>query len=230
MQKTNAEIIELLKDDNEYYYGFGREYLSNSDLGKILKGEYTKDKDQNEKVWKSHFELGKYLHVSILEPHKLVDFEVQDVFRRPKGGTFLKTSEVEKAQEWRQAINENREARGLLYGPNMIYEQPGITTIEGLPFKGKADAINVDLGYVVDIKTTKDVDYFTQACYDYGYTSQSWVYWKIFGMPTVYVVVDKSSCEVMIHKPDRGYYGIGKERALKAINIYKEDYEDNSKK
>ena len=30
-------IIEILKDDNEYYNGIGRQYLSNSDIGTLLK-------------------------------------------------------------------------------------------------------------------------------------------------------------------------------------------------
>lgn len=31
------EILELLKDDEQYYSGVGREYLSNSDIGTLLK-------------------------------------------------------------------------------------------------------------------------------------------------------------------------------------------------
>ena len=30
------DIIKLLRDDNEYYTGVGRNYLSNSDIGKLL--------------------------------------------------------------------------------------------------------------------------------------------------------------------------------------------------
>jgi len=32
----NAQILELLKNDNEYYNGIGRNYLSNSDIGTLL--------------------------------------------------------------------------------------------------------------------------------------------------------------------------------------------------
>ena len=33
---TNEQIIDKLKDDNEYYNGLGRSYLSNSDIGTLI--------------------------------------------------------------------------------------------------------------------------------------------------------------------------------------------------
>ena len=61
------DIIEQLRDDNEYYNGVGKNYLSNSDIGNLLydplnfgvKREDNKD-----------FMLGRYFHQYILEPEK----------------------------------------------------------------------------------------------------------------------------------------------------------------
>ena len=33
----NNQILNKLRDDNEYYNGIGRKYLSNSDIGTLLK-------------------------------------------------------------------------------------------------------------------------------------------------------------------------------------------------
>jgi hypothetical protein len=33
MENQVSEIITLLRDDNEYYNGYGKNYLSNSDIG-----------------------------------------------------------------------------------------------------------------------------------------------------------------------------------------------------
>ena len=38
MGQTYANVIEELKDDNEYYNGIGRKYLSNSDIGTLRSG------------------------------------------------------------------------------------------------------------------------------------------------------------------------------------------------
>ena len=68
---TKAEqkkVIELLRDDAEYYDGIGKQYRSNSDIYKLLNDpeQFGKPTEQN-----INFVLGGYIHTAILEPEKL---------------------------------------------------------------------------------------------------------------------------------------------------------------
>ena len=56
---TTQKIIKTLKDDNEYYNGIGRQYLSNSDIGTLLKNP----RDFGKKLEDSkEFAMGRYFH------------------------------------------------------------------------------------------------------------------------------------------------------------------------
>ena len=65
----NAEIITTLKDDNEYYNGVGRNYLSNSDIGILLRNP----KQFGVPTEKTLAMLqGNYFHTACLEPNPIV--------------------------------------------------------------------------------------------------------------------------------------------------------------
>ncbi len=67
MGKVNEHILDLLKNDQEYYGGIGKNYLSNSDIGTLLNNpkEFGKEREDNKA-----FMEGKYFHQLILEPEK----------------------------------------------------------------------------------------------------------------------------------------------------------------
>src|SRR5210317_906224 len=99
----NKEIIEKLRDDQEYYGDFGKQYISNSDI-KVLRDNpeaYRLPVESNENL-----EKGRLFHQLILEPDKAKDFPIADFTRRDKsykewcaekGLSFaLKTSEADE--------------------------------------------------------------------------------------------------------------------------------------
>jgi hypothetical protein len=55
----HEEIINLLRDDKEYYGGIGKQYLSNSDIGVLLSNpkDYGKYRADNKS-----FSDGRYFH------------------------------------------------------------------------------------------------------------------------------------------------------------------------
>ena len=220
-KNDTSKVIDLLRDDNEYYTGVGRDYLSASDIQDIIDGTYTKEIQERE--WKIHFEVGKYFHVQTLEPHKLDRFDVRDVARRKAGDQYLKQKEVDNLREMKLSHDRSNEARGLLYGPGVEYEVPMVGEIEGVKFKGKADCLNPMLGWCVDLKSTSNIDNFGVSI-EKWYGPQLWIYWKLSGLPTAYVVVDKKTLETKIIYPSKHFYALGKAKVLKAIEIYKRDY------
>lgn len=73
------EVIEKLRNDSNYYGEYGSKYISNSDIGTLLK---------NPKKFKVREEptlpmlQGSYLHTAILEPEKLPNFEIVEASTR----------------------------------------------------------------------------------------------------------------------------------------------------
>ena len=69
------EIIERLRNDEDYYGDYGNKFLSNSHIGKLLKNPmslYDKTPDN------PNFKIGGYFHTAILEPDKLKSFKIID--------------------------------------------------------------------------------------------------------------------------------------------------------
>ena len=71
----NNQILNKLRDDNEYYNGIGRKYLSNSDIGTLLKNprEFGIRRGDTKE-----FAMGRYFHQLFLEPDKAKEWEFID--------------------------------------------------------------------------------------------------------------------------------------------------------
>ena len=76
---TKAEIIEKLRDDELYYGKFGKQYLSNSDIGTLLDDPLKYGTPLKESP---NLVIGSYFHTAILEPGKLERFKIIDASTR----------------------------------------------------------------------------------------------------------------------------------------------------
>ena len=70
---NKEEIINKLRDDENYYGDFGKTYLSNSDIGALINNplEFKKPLEKTPAVL-----IGGYFHTCILEPHKLDKYKI----------------------------------------------------------------------------------------------------------------------------------------------------------
>ena len=73
------DVIEKLKDDEQYYGEFGQQYLSNSNIGSLLKDPSSFKKREPDN---SAFAKGRYFHQLILEPEKATHTLFVDVASR----------------------------------------------------------------------------------------------------------------------------------------------------
>ena len=73
------KAIERLKNDEDYYGAFGKKYLSNSDISKLLTDPLSLLKPQKTIP---AFLVGGYFHTAILEPEKLDKFKIVDASTR----------------------------------------------------------------------------------------------------------------------------------------------------
>lgn len=222
---TKAEIIEKLKDDANYYGKFGKQYLSNSDIGTLLKNplDYGRPSESSPNLI-----IGSYFHTAILEPDKLERFKIIEASTRGtkkykdlSGGEMcMLQHEVDNIQLMREKLNSNEVCKGLISGDNVEYEVPAIGEIANNMWKGKADIINHDEKLIIDLKTTSNIDMFRNSAKRYNYDSQAYIYSKLFGYEMLFIVIDKASHVIGIFDCSPEFYERGEYKVQKASEIY----------
>ena len=102
-------VLEKLKDDSQYYGEFGKQYLSNSDIGTLLTNpkEFGVSRADNQA-----FAQGRLFHQLILEPHKAEEWEFVDVSSR--NTKAYKEFIAEKNLEFALLEKENLQIRKLV--------------------------------------------------------------------------------------------------------------------
>jgi len=227
------EILNKLTNDQEYYHGVGKNYLSNSDIGTLLRNpkEFGVSRPDTKE-----FAVGRYFHQVILEPDKAEQFPVIDVATRNNKAyrEFIAEKQIEIAllqkekddvHSWVSAINSNIIFFDELYAPNNEYEVPMIKEIKGVMWKGKADILAPDK--IIDLKSSSNINDFKKKAVLYNYDSQCYIYQCLFDRPLVFYVVDKQTQMVGMFEPEQSFIDKGEEKVEKAIEIYQKFYGDN---
>ena len=198
---NKKQIIQRLKNDEDYYGEFGQQFLSNSDIGALLKDPLSLHKPKKKTP---AFLVGGYFHTCILEPNKVEKFKIiKSTTRNTKeyktisgGELCLLQQEVDQILLMRDKLMANDICKDLIQGPQTEYEQPGIIQLFDSTWKGKADIINHDEKLVIDLKTTADIDKFKWSATKYNYNSQAYIYSKMFGYEMLFIVIDKSTHQI----------------------------------
>ena len=222
---TKDAIIEKLRVDEHYYGDFGKQYLSNSDISVLLKNPLALGQ---KRAMSPAFLIGGYFHTAILEPDKLKNYKVVECTTRntkkykeiSDGELCLLQHEVDKIEVLIDKVIKNDVCKGLIQPSNYEYELPGITEINGVKWKGKADIINHDDKLIVDLKTTSYLDAFRWSAGKYNYDSQAYIYQHIFGYDMVFIAVDKQTHQIGIFDCSPQFLERGREKVMKAIEAY----------
>ena len=220
------KVIEKLRDDNHYYGDFGKKYLSNSDIGTLLKNPLALGKQL---APRPAFLVGGYFHTAILEPDKLNKYKViQSTTRNTKaykemsgGELCLLQHEVDEIELLTDTVLANNICKGLIRDSNTEYETPGIKELEGEMWKGKADIINHNEKLVIDLKTTNDIDRFKWSASKYNYDSQAYIYSELFGYEMLFIVIDKNTKQIGLFDCSPEFYAKGKDKVQRAVEAYK---------
>ena len=236
---TTQKIIKTLKDDNEYYNGLGRQYLSNSDIGTLLKNP----RDFGKKLEDSkEFAMGRYFHQLFLEPEKANEWDFIDVAsrntkkykeyveelrqnsNRERNFALLEKEKVD-VERWVDAMKTNLDFFDYINDSKNKYEVPNIKEIGGETWKGKADIVGED--FIYDLKTTSNINDFKWNSRKYNYDSQAYIYQELFGKPMVFLVIDKTSLMMGFFSVSDESLERGKQKVERAIEIYRKFYGDN---
>lgn len=223
---NEKEAIEKLRIDEHYYGDFGKKFLSNSDISTLLKNPLELGKPREQVP---AFLVGGYFHTAILEPDKLKKYKIVEAstrntkkYKELTGGEMcLLQHEVDQLEVMIDKVLNNDVCKGLIRPIDGEYELPGITEIDGIAWKGKADIINRDDGLIVDLKTTARLDDFRWSASKYNYDSQAYIYQQIFGYDMVFVAIDKTTHQIGIFDCSPQFIQRGKDKVDKAIEAYK---------
>ena len=236
MSKVNVKTKELLRSDREYYTGIGKEFLSNSDIGTLLKNPemFGVSRPDNK-----NFAEGRYFHQLILEPEKAKETPIVDYASRSTKGykeaildmdveVLLLKKEAEQIENLVSRMKSNLDFFELIYAKGNKFEEPEVKQIKDTWWKGKADIVHKD--YVVDLKTTSNIDDFKWNARKYNYDSQAWVYKHLFGKPMLFLVIEKTTGRMGMFTGNEDFYERGEVKVNKAIEIYNTFFSEGAEK
>lgn len=220
------DVLTKLKDDVQYYGDFGKQYLSNSDIGTLLTNPkcFGLSRPDN-----ANFAKGRLFHQLILEPEKAKDWKFVDIASRNSKAykEHVLESNVEFALLQKEAdeihhlvkvMMSNMDFYDVIRNDGNEYEVPSVGEIEGLMWKGKADIVHPEM--IIDIKTTSKLDDFKWSARKYNYDSQCYIYQQLFGKPLVFYVIDKTTGMLGIFRPTEDFIRGGREKVRKAVDVY----------
>jgi hypothetical protein len=229
------KAIERLRNDEDYYGDFGKQFLSNSDISALLKNpaDFHKPSDPN-----PAFLVGGYFHTAVLEPGKLDNFKIVKAKNRntniykeaSQGELLLLEHEADMVMKLKERLLACDAVKSLVVGDHkdarIEYEVPNIIQIGDNYWKGKADIVNHDEKLIIDLKTTNDVEGFKWSAKKYNYDSQAYIYSQMFGYEFLFIAIDKNTQKIKFADCSTSFYESGAEkvdRANEAYNLYFKD-------
>jgi len=191
---------------------------------------------------KPQYDLGSYVHTLVLEEHlEHEEFAMFKGWRKagkdweafkadPKhaGKTILSAPQVETGRMLAATVKGRPEALELFKGG--LPELSITSHIMGVPVKMRADYINVDKGYIVDLKTTglpAGIENFRQTCKDFHYDLSAALYAQIaynhYGklFDFYFVPISKVDRQCDVYKASSAFLSEGAKQVTSALVTYK---------
>ena len=182
----------LLNSDNAAYHG-NRTHLSSSNIKMLLKApeqfytEWILGQKPPEKE-NPNFSEGSFVHSLILEPESMSQYAIFPGLRKAGNAfeafeaanpnkTILSAAQVKRCEDLYKAYAKMPVATVMLR--NGFAEHTMLANILDVPIKTRADFINIDAGYIVDVKTTAaptDIDVFRATVVQYSYELSAALY------------------------------------------------------
>ena len=222
--EPTEQALDKLKNDEFYYGEYGRQYLSNSDIIYLLKNP---TQFRVPKLRTKPMVVGSYFHACMIEPDKVKDFKIADVSSRstkayrelcPQDDIIMLRHEADHVDSLVEKMKGNLEMYDFIYAEGNEYEVPAVEQIMANWWKGKADIVHKD--YLIDIKTSSDIDKFLYSAKTYNYDSQAYIYQRMFGKPMVFFVICKNTSRLGIFDCSSEFLRSGQRKVEQATEVY----------
>ena len=223
---NKKEALKRLNSDSDYYGEYGKQFLSFSDIGSLLKNPAKFKQSAEQSI---NMLIGGYFHTLVCEPDKVEKYKIIDAstrgtkkYKEFSGGELcLLQTEVDKIEALRKRLLANDIVRGLIQGDNIEYEKPQIEEIHGEWWKGKADIINHDEKLIIDLKTTNDLNGFRYSAKKWNYDSQAYIYQRLFGYEFIFIAIDKNTHNIGVYDCSPQFLENGEQKVVDAIENYR---------
>jgi hypothetical protein len=245
MTKKYEGIVDINNTD----YHAQKEHISSSNLKTLLKDpaafydqKILGNREIVSKALQAIFNDGTLAHNLILEPHMFdTDFEVFDGLRKAgkaweafklqhkdSGKVLISKSQLRKVNMWVDSYRNLPAAVDLIKGGKSELALFG--ELEGVPIKVMCDYINIESGYIADVKTTSgliDVDSFRDTVNSFSYQLSAALYSQMFekhyGRPFdfYFVVLGKRCVTCEVFKLSKKSRKEGDKMVKQALDIYK---------
>jgi hypothetical protein len=237
--------LGINKCSNSEYHA-DNHFLSSSNYKLLLKDpkQFHKEKIlglREPQEERAAFTEGSLTHSVILEPdlvkHEYAFYEglrkAGEDYERfaaaNKGRQIISKPQRIRVESYKEAYRKNQTAQKLLQGGEP--EQTICTELFGIPTKVRFDYINMDEGYIADIKTSSypaDADTFRLTCSQFGYQLSAALYTavasKFYNKEFVFyfVVISKKDLVCEVYKASESFMSKGLDDVVKAGKIYKQ--------
>lgn len=231
---------------NEEYHG-DKNYLSSSSLKSVLKDlelyhreAILGEKREVPRKLQNAYDEGSFTHTLILEPH-MVDKEYRfypgmrksgnewEKFKKENEGfTILSKAQKHRVEKMIEGYNKRPEASKLIEGCKFEHTLAG--ELNDVNIKVRADAINIEKGYIADVKTTggdSDLDNFKWKVEDFSYELSADLYCRMFEQyynkpfDFYFIVLSKKTYLCDVFKMSKETRSKGKKMVEEALVKYK---------
>lgn len=242
---VETKPVVLEQTSNEAYHA-NRTHLSSSMLKLLMKEPEEFDRQWNQNIYpegreNTNFTEGSLVHSLCLEPDKVAQeyafFEglrkagkaYQEFVAQNPGKKIISAVQKERCYKLFDAVNARVEAVRMLSGGHAEFTMTG--EIMGVPVKARADYINPDKGYIVDLKTTSypsGADVFRSTIEMYMYDLSAALYVEIaqqvFGKPFDFYFHVISKCDLVcdIYKASPATMAAGHALLLRSLKMFKD--------
>jgi hypothetical protein len=225
------ELIERMRDD-DFYYGYCSKNMLSSSGIKLMSHSMKKffwidTYADNRQALRD----GWLFHTAILEPDKFQKIiftntltkgvEYKELVAEHGQAKVFTKAEKNKAERLADAFYKNEKAVSLLR--NSKFEEPIAGEVDGFPFRGKADVLGKNI--IVDLKTTRNINWFKKDAYEKGYDIQCYLYSNLFNVDFknfIFLAIDKTTLDIGVWNCSEDFYNSGKTKMQSALELYKE--------
>ena len=222
------EILAKLANDEHYYGDFGRQYLSNSNIGTLINNPKAFLEPMQDNI---NFLYGKAFHELMMFGETQHSNFVEASTRNTKiykeasleaGGLLFLKKEWDDVNSLVESTLKNTEVKKVFNLDSIKFEVPNISILNpgdtDLMWKCKADIVSDE--FVYDIKTSSSISGFKYSSKSYNYDSQAYIYSMMFQKPMKFIVIEKGTGNVAFYDVSHEAYDNGREKMIKAERNY----------